>query len=205
LTEAVEIRASDGTVLRGEVRRAGSLWTVFVHEAGEDLDAWRPLPAALAKRGFTALTYDLRGHGGSDGVAEPEPSREDLASVLAFPRGLGAEDIFVVAAGRATGPALTVAGAQACAAAVVLGPLGQELERTPALPKLAIVSSRDPEQEAAGAALTLAPGGCAVVRLPLAERGTALLRGSWASNVQEYVTGYLGERARSRRGLEVRA
>ena len=205
MTEAVEIRASDGAVLRGEVRRAGPSWTILVHEQGEDLDAWKPLPAVLAARGFTVLTHDQRGHGCSDGTASQDLDGDDLVRVVAFARDLGAGDIYMGAAGTSTGPALEAAGASACTAFVALGPLGLALERTPALPKLAIVASRDPEQEAASAQLALARGGCVVVRLPLAERGTALLRGAWASNVQEYVAGYIRDRELSRPGPKVGA
>jgi pimeloyl-ACP methyl ester carboxylesterase len=205
MTEAVEIRAADGVVLRGQVRRAGPSWTILVHEPGEDLDAWKPLPAVLAARGFTVLTHDLRGHGGSDGTAAHDLDSDDLASVVSLARDLGAGDIYVGAAGASTGPALEAAGASGCAAFVALGPLGHALERTPALPKLAIVASRDPAQEAASAQLALAPGGCVVVRLPVAERGTALLRGAWASNVHEYVAGFVRDRGLSRPGPKVGA
>jgi pimeloyl-ACP methyl ester carboxylesterase len=198
MTEAVEIQAADGFVLRGQVWRAGPSWTILVHEPGEDLDAWKPLPAVLAARGFTVLAYDLRGHGGSDGVAAHDLDGDDLGSVVAFARDLGAGDVYVGAAGASTGPALAAAGASGCVAFVALGPLGEGLERTPALSKLAIVASRDLAQEEASAQLALAPGRCVVVRLPLAERGTALLRSAWASNIQGYVAGYVREQGPSR-------
>ena len=77
MIEAVEIPAPDGAVLRGEVRRAGPVWAVLVHDLGEDLDAWRPLRDALGRRGVSVLCFDLRGH---DAVAFEDSHTGSLAA-----------------------------------------------------------------------------------------------------------------------------
>ncbi len=73
--EAVQATTADGVTLRGELVRGGDVWICLVHDVGEDIDAWRPLRPGLARKGWSVLALDLRGHGGSDGEWTDESGR----------------------------------------------------------------------------------------------------------------------------------
>jgi pyridoxine 5-phosphate synthase len=69
---AVTFSSSDGTTLAGEIYEAASRpspGVVFVHMLSRSRADWRELPDRVREAGITALTIDLRGHGGSGGSA----------------------------------------------------------------------------------------------------------------------------------------
>jgi len=198
MIEAVEIEASDGTVLRGEAQEAGPDWVVLVHDLGEDIDAWRPLPAALAARGLSVLAFDLRGHGGSDGEPDPARTAADLAAALSLARGRGAGRVYLGAAGESARAAIEAGAAEGCDALVLLAPVGDGLEGG-SLPRLSVVSSLDARQQAAARALHRGPGWSLVANVPVEASGCAVLAGEWGGNVQDYVLSFLGDQRQARR------
>jgi pimeloyl-ACP methyl ester carboxylesterase len=195
MIEAVEVEAADGVVLRGELRRGGSDWTVLVHDAGTDIDAWRPLAEPLAAEGQSVLALDLRGHGGSDGHPCASAAGEDTRAAIAYARERGAARLVVGAAGSSTGAALAAAEAERCLAFFALAPTGAVPDAR--LPRVAIVGSRDPEQEKAGSALVRGAGWSVVVRVPLGFDGCGMLESSWSSNIRDYVLAFLRDQGRS--------
>lgn len=75
--------STDGTSIAYDVRGSGPL-VVIVGGAFNDRGTWAELAGALAGDGFTAVSYDRRGRGGS-GDTEPyavEREIEDLAAVV---------------------------------------------------------------------------------------------------------------------------
>lgn len=97
--EAVQATTADGVVLRGELVRGGDVWICLVHDAGEDIDAWRPLRPGLARKGWSVLAFDLRGHGGSDGEWAAGRGELDVDLAVTLARRLGGRHVCVVAAG----------------------------------------------------------------------------------------------------------
>lgn len=79
----VAVRLRSGLVLRGHEWSRDGPPVVFVHDVGDDLDAWGPVTARVAEHGFRVISLELRGHGLSDG--EPETNRvlEDLVMTVA--------------------------------------------------------------------------------------------------------------------------
>ena len=79
----VAIRLRSGLVLRGHEWSRDGPPVVFVHDVGDDLDAWGPVTARVAEHGFRVISLELRGHGLSDG--EPDTSRvlEDMVMAVA--------------------------------------------------------------------------------------------------------------------------
>lgn len=76
------VRLPDGLVLRGHEWPVDGPAVVFLHDFGDDLDAWGPLTARLAGLGFRVISLELRGHGLSGGEPDPAALREDLTAAL---------------------------------------------------------------------------------------------------------------------------
>lgn len=73
-TEAVQLRASDGTTIGATLYpspRGPAPAIVLVHMLTRTRDDWRPLAERLQAAGATCLAIDLRGHGSSGGSATP--------------------------------------------------------------------------------------------------------------------------------------
>jgi alpha-beta hydrolase superfamily lysophospholipase len=198
MTEAVELRASDGAVLRGELRRGGETWVVLAHDDGEDLDHWGALAPGLARQGLTVLAVDLRGHGGSEGEPDPTRTAADLADVFEFAREAGARLVVVVAAGATVPPALEAAAETGVSGVVAIAPRGDVSGPCPAA-KLAVVAVQDPAQSEAASALRRTPGSAVVVSLPLDGGCAELVAGAWRTNVEAYVLAFAREAARRAR------
>ena len=178
---AVELRAADGVVLRGEVWGADDDWLVLLHDAGGDLDAWRPLAALAGDLGLSMLALDLRGHGGSEGTWDEREVRLDVEAAAAFARTEGAGTVCFAGAGVAAIALLRAAPTVAPDALVLFspGPLGTAGTghlRAPGVAKLVVVGSLDPRADADAAAVRAASIGPAlVVSVPTEQQGTDLL------------------------------
>ena len=79
----IEIALADGAVLRGLEHPADGPPLLFVHDLGDDLDAWGSLAATVNASGFRVIRLELRGHGLSDGDADPAATMNDLTGALA--------------------------------------------------------------------------------------------------------------------------
>ncbi len=79
----IEVALADGTVLRGLEHPADGPPLVFVHDLGDDLDAWGSMASAVRAAGFRVICLELRGHGLSDGEADPAATYGDLTGALA--------------------------------------------------------------------------------------------------------------------------
>ncbi len=91
LTEdGLHIRA---TVYRREYLPQAVPAVVLIHQGGGDRRQWRRFARRLARLGYLALAYDVRGHGESDRVSnlhavfnDPSQAPRDLAAVLEYLR-----------------------------------------------------------------------------------------------------------------------
>ena len=79
----IEIALADGTVLRGIEHPADGPPLLFVHDLGDDLDAWGSLASVVRSDGFRVIRLELRGHGLSDGEPDPSATVSDLKGALA--------------------------------------------------------------------------------------------------------------------------
>ncbi len=80
---AVAVRTAHGLTLRGHEWPVDGPAVVFVHDLGDDLDAWGPVTARMAAAGFRVISMELRGHGLSGGEPDPELLLDDLTELLA--------------------------------------------------------------------------------------------------------------------------
>jgi pimeloyl-ACP methyl ester carboxylesterase len=189
MIDAVEIETPGGVVLRGQARVAGDCWIVLVHAFGRDLDMWRPLLDELDEP-FSVLAVDLRGHGGSDGSPAAEQAEQDVAALLEYTRGCGADTLVAVAAGDVASAVLAAAARSAADAVVLLGPSG-DVGDPGAVPRFVVCASEDPDQVIAAEALQRAPGWSLIANVPTAENGADLVEGAWATNVLAYVSSFV--------------
>ncbi len=79
----IEVALADGTVLRGLEHPADGPPLMFVHDLGDDLDAWGSVAPAVRSAGFRVICLELRGHGLSDGEPDPSVTMDDLIGALA--------------------------------------------------------------------------------------------------------------------------
>lgn len=198
---AIEIVSRDGTILRGQRWAGSGAWVVLLHEPGDDwdLDRWQPLALFLAARDWTVLAVDLRGHGASAGEWDPGRAVEDLGAIVAFARAGGATFVAITGAGASAITALQSVAATRPGAMVLLSPTlrpGDDIStlRGAGEPKLVIAGSGDDAARANAEQLRkVAIGWGFLLRLPVAEQGTALLRGPAAAQVREHISGFLAE------------
>ncbi len=83
----IEIALADGTVLRGIEHPADGPPLLFVHDLGEDLDAWGSVAPDVRSAGFRVICLELRGHGLSDGEPDPSATLDDVTGALAEVQG----------------------------------------------------------------------------------------------------------------------
>ena len=79
---AIAIRLQDGLILRGHEWSRDGPAVVFVHDLGDDLDAWGTVTARVAAEGFRVISVELRGHGLSDGEPDPDTVQSDMERML---------------------------------------------------------------------------------------------------------------------------
>ncbi|MYB43911.1 MAG: hypothetical protein F4X74_03080 [Acidimicrobiia bacterium] len=118
----VAIRLPDGLVLRGHEWPVDGPVVVFLHDHGDDLDAWGPITAGVASHGFRVISVELRGHGLSDGDADPSLVGQDLPALL---RETAASfgPVALVAYGRVTEAMLFVNEDHGAPVQVMISPL----------------------------------------------------------------------------------
>jgi pimeloyl-ACP methyl ester carboxylesterase len=78
----IEVALTDGTVLRGLEHAADGPPLVFVHDLGDDLDAWGSVASSVRSAGFRVICLELRGHGLSGGEPDPSATFGDLTGAL---------------------------------------------------------------------------------------------------------------------------
>jgi pimeloyl-ACP methyl ester carboxylesterase len=194
---AVEFESTGGVVVRGERWWGSDEWCVFVHDTGEDLDAWRPLQGWVADQGRSAVVVDLRGHGGSDDG--PEDIEADLAAAIRFARASGATAVCVIAAGAAARAALRGSPRPTTEMLVLLSPAAPGAEpvdafRAPGVPRLFLYGAEDAAIDGTVLALrNAAIGWAGSIAFPTDAQGTALLASAWRQHVVEHITAFVNE------------
>jgi pimeloyl-ACP methyl ester carboxylesterase len=104
----VSFKAAGGARLNGAVLGRGSTGVVLAHTTGADRCQWLPFARELAKRGYRALVFDMRGYGASSGLTNTDPHLDVIAAAAEL-RRRGAKRI--VLAGASMGGAGVIAAA----------------------------------------------------------------------------------------------
>jgi pimeloyl-ACP methyl ester carboxylesterase len=104
----VRFRTSDGVRLSGNVLGRGATGVVLAHTTSADRCQWLPFARDLAKQGYRALVFDMRGYGASTGITNTDPHLDVIAAAAEL-RRRGAKKI--VLAGASMGGTGVVAAA----------------------------------------------------------------------------------------------
>jgi pimeloyl-ACP methyl ester carboxylesterase len=184
-----------GQIIRGFRWGKGPDTVLLLHEPGLDLDSWTTLPVEIARQlEIETIAVDLPGHGLSDDPWDPA-RLPDLLRHLPDLEAT-ARRRFLMVTGSPAITALEQVSAIELAGLVCLSPAipedGQNLPRSPRLPKLFVAGSLAGNDLLEARRLATACGGWAVVTaLPVAERGTGLLTSSWAVQLIEQIVAFL--------------
>ncbi len=95
---AISFRTDDGVTIRGYQFGSGRAVVIFSHMYGTDQRIWFPLAEELARRGYTAITYDYRGIGRSGGRFVIAQTDRDALAAIAFATRAGPRPVILIGA-----------------------------------------------------------------------------------------------------------
>ena len=100
LTETVTFATTDGITLAGTLFGKGSSAVILAHQGtpGADQTTWHPFANLLAERGYTALTFDFRGVGQSEGKLIYGNLAMDVSAAVQFLQDRGYQKIICIGA-----------------------------------------------------------------------------------------------------------
>ena len=79
-------QAAGGARLKGAVLGRGSTGVVLAHTTSADRCQWLPFARELAKQGYRALVFDMRGYGASSGLTNTDPHLDVIAAAAELRR-----------------------------------------------------------------------------------------------------------------------
>jgi pimeloyl-ACP methyl ester carboxylesterase len=135
----VAFATADGLNLEGTMFPAGSTWVVLAHMYPADMISWFDFAAALNEAGFSALAYNNRGYGASEGSRELIDVGTDGRAAVEFARSQGAEQVFFFGASM-NGAAALFLGAELDLAGIATLSGVPEWDNTPGLARAAEIT-----------------------------------------------------------------
>lgn len=148
----VTFAAEDGPSLSGRVFGQGPNWVILAHmPVTRDQRSWTEFAELVGREGFSGLTFDFRGHGGSAGPRDLGRLDRDVRAALRFAQERGARSVVLVGASLGGTAVLKVAATAGVAAVIAIAapPAGGGLTISNAemaaisAPKLFIIGVRD--------------------------------------------------------------
>ena len=118
----IRFQSVDGVTLSGHRFGRGTDGVILAHRFPTDQISWFPFAESIQARDWTALTFDFRGYGTSDGEREIAKIDRDLAGAVHYARGSGAKRIILIGASMGGTAALKVSAAEPVDGVVVLSP-----------------------------------------------------------------------------------
>lgn len=155
--EEVTFTTEDGVDIAATLFGDGDMAVLLLHmgkgkATGNDQEDWHPFARILAEQGYTALTVDFRGRGGSGGEFANDPVTLDAQAALDFLQGRGFTRFVCIGAGVGGTTCMHLTLTQDLAGLVVLSSslsAGQTNQITEAdlkkltIPKLYLYGERD--------------------------------------------------------------
>ncbi len=115
---ALTFPTADGLTLEGRRFGSGADFVVLAHMRPADMDSWFGFASTLAEKGFSALAFNFRGYGASEGSGFAVDVDVDAAIDEAV--RLGAKRVFVIGASMGGTGAIAAATQRPVAAVVTL-------------------------------------------------------------------------------------
>ena len=103
IATSARFRTTDGVRLAGAVLGRGRTGVVFAHQVAGDRCQWLPFARELARLGYRALVFDMRGYGASAGNANVSPHLDVAAAASELRRRGGRRIVLVGASMGGTG------------------------------------------------------------------------------------------------------
>jgi alpha-beta hydrolase superfamily lysophospholipase len=201
----VEFATADGALLHGRLWPASTeRLVILLHMYGADQASWYETARALQRSGASALTFDFRGFGESEGARDTALLVVDVTGALAFARAQHYDEVVLIGASMGGTAALIAAGAPstpdlvrgvvALSAPVEFGGLSAtEAASAIEVPVLLLASRDDPSAYESGEELASTMGltseGWAVQ--PGGGHGTSLLEGASRQGALERMGAFL--------------
>lgn len=195
----VTFKTDDGIALRGYLWGNGRNAVVLSHMFGTDQSIWLRFARKLEAEGFTALTYDFRGVGKSDGDLVIARVDRDVVAAIKFLRRRNPRSVFLIGASMGGTASLVAAARQKVDGVVVIasGMRFEGLDARPHLPnlnvpKLFIVGSEDaPFNESARVMYARTPQPKQLEVLPTKAHGTDLLTTPHRAQIEQAIFEFL--------------
>lgn len=151
LAETVDFQTSDGITLRGHLFGDGDTVVILAHMRPSDQSSWYDFAQELAEQGYSALTFDFRGFGESDGDKEFSKIDLDVEAAIEAMRARGHDNIFLIGASMGGTASIVVAAREEVSGVVTLsaparfeGLDAEEAVAQVTEPKLFFASKDDP-------------------------------------------------------------
>jgi alpha-beta hydrolase superfamily lysophospholipase len=199
---SVGIVVPDGTVLSGRLFGDGNdALVILAHMRPNDQTAWFPFAEELARNGYTALTFDFRGYGISEGDQDFDMLDDDLAAAVDYMEARGNETIFLVGASMGGTTSLIVAAEREVAGVVSIsapsefqGHDARDAILRITAPKLLLASEDDTAARVSLEELVEADGEPIDSEMYTGRaHGTELLDGEHANEVRQRIFDFLDE------------
>ncbi|MGH2454177.1 MAG: alpha/beta hydrolase [bacterium] len=206
---AITFRTEDGVTIRGYQFGSGRAVVIFSHMFGTDQRIWFPLAEDLARRGYTAITYDYRGIGRSAGrFVIAQTYRDALAAIVHATRG-GPRPVILIGASMGGTVSLKAAALRQAAGRPVQGVLVMAsgtmfrgLDVRPHLsslraPRLFIAGARDhPFADSVRRMHALGPAPKSLHLYPTGAHGTYLFATRYGPAIREEIIAFVRRYAR---------
>jgi len=199
MSQAMSFPTADGLTIHGHLFGEGETLVILCHMRPSDQTSWYGFAEELAKAGYSALTFDFRGYGESEGSQELSKIDLDVEAAIEAMRAKGYDTIYLVGASMG-GTASLIAAARQEVAGVVAISAPAEFEGLDAVAvveqvgeqKLFIVSEGDTSAVSSLERLSeRAPEPKEEKVFEGSDHGTNLLEGKYAAEVKAAITAFL--------------
>jgi pimeloyl-ACP methyl ester carboxylesterase len=177
----ITVTTEDGLALEGRLFGSGSAYVVLAHMRPATMDSWFSFAELLASKGYSALVFNFRGYGASEG--DGFQVDVDVVAAIDHAVSLGAEKMFVVGASMGGTGAIAAAAVRPVGSVVTLSAPAR-FEGVDAVaaasqvtaPILLIAGADNPPYQAEAEEIAAAAAGASDVRIvPSSAHGTNLL------------------------------